>query len=91
MKKLLLASLFVTLAVAVQAGDAKTSKDAKDQKTAVKADAACCSAKTATSLTKTSATAAEKDKAGCCMGGGCGDKTRVVLFTPKAATLWARK
>src|ERR1043166_9569452 len=99
MKKLLLASVFVAFAVAVQAGDAKTSKDSTNQKTAVKADAACCSAKTSTSTsttsttTRTSHTAVEKDKMGCCSGDGCAEKTAMkrVVFSPKAASLWASK
>jgi fluoride ion exporter CrcB/FEX len=94
MKKLLLASVFVAFAVAVQAGDAKTSKESKDQKAAVKADTGCCSAKTSTStVTKTSITAVEKEKMGCCGGGGCSEKTvaKKVFLSPKVAAELARK
>src|SRR5436853_335932 len=90
MKKLLLSSLFVAFAVAVQAGDAKTSKDSK----AAKADSPCCSAKTETATkVKTSLVSTEKEKTACCGGGGCAKETlaRKVFLSPKVSAELARK
>ena len=90
MKKLLLASMLVAFALAVQAGDAKTSKDQK----ASTGESPCCSAKTVKTSTvaKTTATTADKGKMACCSEGGCKDtpSKRVLLLSPKAAEL-ARK
>jgi len=90
MKKLLLSSLFVAFALAVQAGDAKT---AKDQKTST-SESPCCSAKTVKTSTvaKTTPRMAEKGKTACCGGeGACKDTlAKKVFLSPKAAEL-ARK
>jgi hypothetical protein len=91
MKKLLLASMFVALALAVQAGDAKASKVQTTSKDA----SPCCSTKT-TTLTSTTAkgaaVTADKGKTACCSeSGACKDTpSRRVLLSPKAAEL-ARK
>jgi hypothetical protein len=90
MKKLLFASMFVALALAVQAGDAKTSKDQKTSKD----ESPCCSAKTTTltsTSTKATSVTADKAKTACCSGGACKDTpSRRVLLSPKAAEM-ARK
>ena len=86
MKKLLLASVFVAFALAVQAGDAKTSKDLKTSKD----ESPCCGAKTATSV-KMTPVVAEKGKTACCSGEACKQTVaKKVFLSPKAAEL-ARK
>ena len=82
MKKLMLSVLFMAFALAVQAGDAKTSKDAKDA-------SPCCSAKTST-VAKTACTMGDIEKTAAC--GACKDApSRHVLLSPKAAAEMARK
>jgi len=90
MKKLLLASMLVAFAFAVQAGDAKTSKVQKTAKDA----SPCCSEKTTVQTSTTAKGAvvtADKGKMACCSEGGCKDTpSKRVLLSPKAAEL-ARK
>ena len=81
MKKIIVSLTMLAFAVAVQAGDAKTTKDAKDQ-------SPCCSAKTSLQ-TKAASTVADKGKS-CCAGGACKETTsketpaKRALLSPKA-------
>ena len=89
MKKLLLASIFVACALAVQAGDAKTSKVQKTSKD----DGACCAAKTVKTSTVAKGTEATavKGKMACAEGACCKETlAKRVFLSPKAAEL-ARK
>ena len=79
MKRIILSVIVMAFAVAVQAGDAKTSQDRSDKP-------ACCASKVKTSMRakeETSSTAK-----GCC--GCCKQKAAVkqtALLSPKAADL----
>jgi hypothetical protein len=91
MKKLLLSSVLVAFALAVQAGDAKVSKDQKSAKD----ESPCCSAKTTQTSTaaKTTVVSTDKEKMSCCSGSVSACKempSKRVLLSPKAAEM-ARK
>ena len=81
MKKLILSLTMLAFAVAVQAGDAKNTKDAKEQ-------SPCCAAKTSLQ-TKAAVTEADKGKS-CCAGGACKEAAskeapaKRALLSPKA-------
>ena len=73
MKKLLLTLSLVAFSVAVQAGEAKTSKTASD-----KEKSACCSQAKATETTK----ACDESKTSCC---SAKTSSKQALLSPKAA------
>ncbi len=92
MKKLLFSSVFLALALAVQADEAKSAKNQK----AAKDEAPCCSEKNTkiqTSIkTTTTKVAATKEKTACCASDtACKEMpSRKVFLSPKAAE-FARK